>query len=198
MLSLVFQHFNIILGDWLTDDHCESMLSFWFYLDLGLTYSTRALERRCYQGGPLWPPPWFFGFGATKSPKLNLGAFLGLKTTWEAILNIFRSLCLVARGRQISIDIIVEKFKIFKILSFKGVMHLKWKLRTCTIQIELEKVGFISKKTKNFKIFRFSPNARGPPKIFDVNFFQFFEKQTPKLAFWDLANMERNKVRKFG
>ena len=47
-------------------------------------------------------------------------------------------------------------------------------------------------------VFRFSPNARGPPKIFDVNFFQFFEKQTPKLAFWDLANMERNKVRKFG
>ena len=148
-------------------------------------------------GGALWPP-WFFGFGATKSPKLNLGTFLGLKTTWEAILTIFRSLCLVARGRQISIDIILEKFKIFKILSFKGVMHLKWKLRTCTIQIELEKVGFISKKTKNFKIFRFSPNARGPPKIFDVNFFQFFEKQTPKLAFWDLANMERNKVRKFG
>ena len=149
-------------------------------------------------GGGHYGPPWFFGFGATKSPKLNLGTFLGLKTTWEAILNIFRSLCLVARGRQISIDIIVEKFKIFKILSFKGVMHLKWKLRTCTIQIELEKVGFISKKTKNFKIFRFSPNARGPPKIFDVNFFQFFEKQTPKLAFWDLANMERNKVRKFG
>ena len=150
------------------------------------------------RGGAIMAPPWFFGFGATKSPKLNLGTFLGLKTTWEAILNIFRSLCLVARGRQISIDIIVEKFKIFKILSFKGVMHLKWKLRTCTIQIELEKVGFISKKTKNFKIFRFSPNARGPPKIFDVNFFQFFEKQTPKLAFWDLANMERNKVRKFG
>merc|ERR1711978_43681 len=103
-------------------------------------------------------PPWFFGFRATKSPKLSLGTFLGLKTTWEAILNIFRSLCLVARRRQISIDIIVEKFKIF----------------------------------------RFSPNARGPPKIFDVNFFQFFEKQTPKLAFWDLANMERNKVRNFG
>ena len=150
------------------------------------------------RGGGHYGPPWFFGFGATKCPKMNLGTFLGLKTTWEAILNIFRSLCLVARGRQISIDIIVEKFKIFKILSFKGVMHLKWKLRTCTIQIELEKVGFISKKTKNFKIFRFSPNARGPPKIFDVNFFQFFEKQTPKLAFWDLANMERNKVRKFG
>ena len=150
------------------------------------------------RGGAIMAPPRFFSFGATKSPKLNLGTFLALKTTWKAILNIFRSLSLVTRGREISIDILVEKFKIFKILSFKGVMHLKWKLRTCTIQIELEKVGFISKKTKNFKIFRFSPNARGPPKIFDVNFFQFFEKQTPKLAFWDLANMERNKVRKFG
>ena len=51
---------------------------------------------------------------------------------------------------------------------------------------------------KKFKIFWFSPNAREPPKIFNVQFFQFFEKQTPKLAFWDLANMGRNKVRKFG
>ena len=106
-------------------------------------------------GGAIMAPPWFFGFGATKSPKLNLGTFLGLKTTWEAILNIFRSLCLVARGRQISIDIIVEKFKIFKILSFKGVMHLKWKLRTCTIQIELEKVGFVSKKTEKIESWEF-------------------------------------------
>ena len=158
---------------------------------------------------PIWPglwkdvkargghygPPCFFSFGATKSPKLNLGTFLALKTTWKAILNIFRSLSLVARGWEISIAIILEKFKIFKILSFKGVMHLRWKLRTYTIQIELEKVEFVSEKINFFEIFWFSPNAQGPPKIFDV---QFFEKQTPKLAFWDLANMERNKVRKFG
>ena len=54
-------------------------------------------------------------------------------------------------------DITVEKFKISKILSFNGVMHLKWKLRTCTIQIELEKIGFISKKQKiqNFQNFEF-------------------------------------------
>ena len=30
------------------------------------------------------------------------------------------------------------------------------------------------------------------------NSFDFFEKQTPKLASWNPANMERNKVRKFG
>ena len=42
------------------------------------------------------------------------------------------------------------------------------------------------------------PNARGPPKIFDVKFFQFFEKQTPKLAFWDLSNIKGDKFRKFG
>ena len=122
-------------------------------------------------------PPWFFGSGATKSPKLNLGTFLGLKTTWEAILNIFRSLCLVARGRQISINIIVEKFKIFKILSFKGVMHLKWKLRTCTIQIELEKEGFISKKQKNSKFSDFRLRLEDPQKFSTSNFFKFLKNK---------------------
>ena len=111
-----------------------------------LTLSYPSSGKTLLPGGAIMAPPYFFGFGATKSPKLNLGTFLTLKTTWKAILNIFRSLSLVARGRQFSIDIIVEKFKIFKILSFKGVMHLKWKLRTCTIQIELEKVGFVSKR----------------------------------------------------
>ena len=89
-------------------------------------------------------PPCFFGFGATNYPKLNLGTFSALETTWKAILNIFRSLSLVARGQQISIDNIVEKLKVFKILSFMGVMHLKWKLWTYIIQIELEKVWFVS------------------------------------------------------
>ena len=42
-------------------------------------------------------------------------------------------------------NVTVEKFKISEILSFYGAMHLKWKLRTCTIQIELEKIGFVSK-----------------------------------------------------
>ena len=37
-----------------------------------------------------------------------------------------------------------------------------------------------------------------PQKIFDVEFFQFFEKLTSKLASWDLANIKGNKVRKFG
>ena len=60
------------------------------------------------------------------------------------------------------------------------------------------KVGFVSEKIKILKFFRFLPNVRGPPKILDIEVFQFFEKQIPKLAFWDLANMERNKVRKFG
>ena len=148
--------------------------------------------------GAIMALTWFFSFRATKSPKLNLGTFLGPKATWKAILDNFRFLSLATKGWQISMNIIVEKFKISKILSFNGAMHLKWKLRTCTIQIKLEKIGFVSKKNIFFNFFRFSPNARGPPKIFDVYIFQFFEKQTPKLAFWDLANMERNKVRKLG
>ena len=37
------------------------------------------------------------------------------------------------------------------------------------------------------------------PQIFLTTiFFNFFEKQTSKLAFWDLVNIKRNKVRNFG
>ena len=43
-------------------------------------------------------------------------------------------------------DIIVEKFKISKVLSFNGAMHLKIKLRKCTSSIKLEEIGFVSKK----------------------------------------------------
>ena len=125
-----------------------------------LTLSDSASGKTLWPGGGgIMAPPRFFSFGPTKSPKLNFGTFLALKTTWKAILNISRFLSLVARGQEISIDIIVEKFKIFKILSFKGVMRLKWKLRTFTIQIELEKVGFVCKKINFFKVFWFLPNA---------------------------------------
>ena len=37
-----------------------------------------------------------------------------------------------------------------------------------------------------------------PQKFLTFNFIISFKKQTPKLAFWDLANIRRNKVRKFG
>ena len=88
-------------------------------------------------------------FSSLRLPKaLNLCTFLALKSTRKAILNSFRFLSLVTRGQQILVAITVEKFKIFKILSFKGVMHVKWKLRTCAIQIELEKVGFVSERIK--------------------------------------------------
>ena len=126
--------------------------SFWIDQYI-LTLSDLASGKTLRPGGAIMAPPCFFSFGATKSPKLNLGTFFALKTTWKAILNIFRSLSLVVRGQEISIDIIVEKFKIFKILSFKGVMHLKWKLRTCAIQIELKEIGFVSKNTFSFQFF---------------------------------------------
>ena len=95
------------------------------------------------QGG-IMDPILFFSFGDTISQKINFGTFLALKTTWKVILNNFRFLSLSAKGRQISMDIIVEKFKISKILSFNGAMHLIWKLRAFKIHIEFEKVGFVS------------------------------------------------------
>ena len=75
------------------------------------------------QGG-IMDPILFFSFGDTISQKINFGTFLALKTTWKVILDNSRFLSLAKKGQQISIDDVVEKFKISKILSFKGAMHL--------------------------------------------------------------------------
>ena len=119
--------------------------------------------------GAIMALTWFFSFGVTKSPKLNLGTFLALKTTWKAILDNFRFLSLATKGRQISMDITVEKSKISKILSFYGAMLLKWKLRTCKIQIEFEKIDFVSKQFF-FHFFLITAWCSRPPKILDVKF----------------------------
>ena len=61
----------------------------------------------------------------------------------------------------------------------------------------LKKLGLLLKR-KILQFFQFLPNALASQKIFVISFFQFFEKQTPKLAFWDLSNIKGDKFRKFG
>ena len=60
------------------------------------------------------------------------------------------------------------------------------------------KSNISSKKKFFFQFFDFSPNARGPPKIFDVQFSGNFKKQIQKWLLWDLPSIERNKVMNFG
>ena len=91
-----------------------------------------------------------------------------------------------------------QKRSKFQILSYKSVLYLKRKLRTCTMQIQLKKVIFIAKKEIFFRFSDFSPKARGPLKIFDVQFSDIFKKKFQKLVLWDLSGIERNKVRNFG
>ena len=45
------------------------------------------------------------------------------------------------------------------------------------VLLEHEKVCFVSERIKDFKIFWFLPNAQGPPKIFDVQFFQILRNK---------------------
>ena len=70
-------------------------------------------------------PPLFFSLVDTKSQTLNLSTFLGLKTTKKVILDNSRFLSLAAKNQQILMDIIVEKFKISKLMSFNGAINLK-------------------------------------------------------------------------
>ena len=54
------------------------------------------------------------------------------------------------------------------------------------------------KKLKKFWFFHFSPKARGPLKIFDVQFSEIFKKNIQKWLHWDLSDIEWNKVMDFG
>ena len=56
---------------------------------------------------------------------------------------------------------------------------------------------WVSSKKFFFDFFPFSPNARGPPKIFNVQFFKFFGKWCQKWLNWVLASTKRYKVMKF-
>ena len=66
------------------------------------------------------------------------------------------------------------------------------------MKIQPEKVIFLTKKLKFFRFFHFSPKARGPLKIFDVQFSEIFKKNIQKWLHWDLSDIEWNKVMDFG
>ena len=54
------------------------------------------------------------------------------------------------------------------------------------------------KKIEFFRFFDFSPKARGPLKIFDVQFSEIFKNKLQKWLHWDLSGTEWNKVMDFG
>ena len=63
-----------------------------------------------------------------------------------------------------------------------------------TMQIQQEKIGLVRKKKKFFDFFDFRINARGPPKIFDVQFFKILKKD-PKNDFtgtWQMLKQTKS------
>ena len=66
----------------------------------------------------------------------------------------------------------------FQILSYRRDIYPKRKLKTCTIQIQPEKLWIFAKKIFFLQFFWFSRHARGPPEIFDVHYFEIFKKNS--------------------
>ena len=106
------------------------------------------------------------------------------------------------RGKNLVIDrnSIVKNEKL-KILTKTHVIYLKRKLRTCKMQIQVEKVWFVTKKMEknNFEKKKFSKG--GPFEVGTVEkkiqFFKFSKFFFEKWLQWDVANIDRNKVMKF-
>ena len=94
-----------------------------------------------------------------------------------------------------------QNIKKFEIFSKRLNIYIKRKQRTFLIHIQLQKYDFFQKREK-FRFFSIF-NLRGDPLILKVpyhifgffkNWFSFFKKW----PLWDLANVKRNKVMKFG
>ena len=64
--------------------------------------------------------------------------------------------------------------------------------------VSAQKRNNFCKKKYFLKFFWISRHARGPPEIFDVQFFKNFQKKIQKWLYWGLSNIERNKVMNFG
>ena len=126
------------------------------------------------------PPPSFFQLWGYQNPKTEPWHIFCTKNNLKSHFDNFRFLSLAAKGLQSSKDIIKEKSKISKILSFDGEIHLKWKLKTCTIQIQLEKMMFNAKK-RNYFFFDFLLMLKDPQKFSTSNFFNFLKN---KLQNW--------------
>ena len=98
-------------------------------------------------------------------------------------------------------NIFMQKYVIIENFWYMRVIYIKRKLRTCTIQIQREKVWFLPKKNF-FHIFNFFSKGgtlwcRNCQKK-NFPFFKDFENKPQKWLSWDHSNINRNKVMNFG
>ena len=92
----------------------------------------------------------------------------------------------------------ITKFEIF---SKRWNIYIKRKLRTFLIHVQIEKYDFFSKKRKFLTFLDFYPKGDSLMLKLRNHFFGFFKiwfSFFKKWPLWDLANVKRNKVIKFG
>ena len=89
------------------------------------------------------------------------------------------------------------KFKNFQFLSYRNVLYLKRKLRTCTIQNQAEKVWFDWEKLIKNQNFLFLTQNWGRLGVFEVQFLKILKNKFKIFLSQDLDKVERNKVKKF-
>ena len=76
-------------------------------------------------------------------------------------------------------------------------MHLKWKVRKWTIQIEFEKVGFACEKIKFFNFFFEYCLKLKAPKNFGRLIFSIIWKTYTKIGFLGPGKYQKEQIRNF-
>ena len=108
---------------------------------------------------------------------------LNLDSTWSQLsFEVYNIHIAQNLNFWISRQFLTPKISNFQILSYRNVMYLKRKLRTCRIQIQQEKVIFFWKKWIFFWFLWISrQNFRGP-SVFEAKFFKNLKKKIWKMA----------------
>ena len=136
-----------------------------------------------------WLPSNFFDLWLSIDTKNS--------TLWAVVL---ANLAVKRPWRKMKI--FMQKYVKIENFWYMRVIYIKRKLRTCTIQIQKEKVWFFTKKKNFFHIFDFFSKGgtlwcRNCQKKF-FPFFKNFKNKTQKWLSWDHSNINRNKVMNFG
>ena len=123
---------------------------------------------------------------------------LNLDSTWSQLsFEVYNMHIAQNLNFWISRQFLTPKISNFQILSYRNVMYLKRKLRTCRIQIQEEKVGFI---WKNWIFFHFCEfRVKIPLEDYNLSFPPILTKFAPEVYFcisWKPMGSDFGKVAK--
>ena len=141
-------------------------------------------EIRYYVGGHFVPASTLNLYNSANMPpshqnlisNKNCGLYLSINTKNSPLNGVLLPQSITKIRTSPLKNLQAKKKEKFQILTYKSIIYLKRKLRTCTIQIQQEKVQFFTEKNIFFNFFNFRVMVRPGRKFWTPSFLKFSKK----------------------